>query len=509
MATRRWIALAVAATAALAIGACGGDEESEPAGPDPATIVPSQALVYAEATVRPDDDQRDDLEAALATVLGVNDVGAAIREQLDSLLSDSDLTYQEDVEPWLGDRVGVFLLSFDQGPDGAFVVPTTDKEAAQTALNKMAESEGVRGRRTEDGIPYVLTENDSALGIVGDFAVVGSSIGFDEVAEASRGESLAESDEFAEMTGDLRGDHLVTAYADPDGILSALSSAGELSTRQLSELGDSLAGVLGEPIALSAGADENGFFAELAATGEAPVGGGTDLIERIPDDAWVAFGLSDAGALAAPALTAALASDEALARVLDRLQGEGGTGLDDLAASIGDAAGWFGGSNVLTSNGGLIFETDDEAAARGVLDRLRAALSAEPGVAIRPGDFEGEAFSAGPADVPIEFPLVLRDGLLVTGLGEQSVEQVYEPESSLTDSEAYEAGQEALGDDFSTSLLIDFQALVGFFEGLNVADEPDLQEALPYMARLDVFAAGSADDDESTRLRFILRPREE
>lgn len=155
-----------------------------------------------------------------------------------------------------------------------------------------------------------------------------------------------------------------------------------------------------------------------------------------------------------------------------------------------------------------MFEATDEAAAQELLDGLRRAFSADPRVRVTPGDSEGEAFAVGPSDVPIEFPFVVREGLLATGLGEQSIEQVYAPETSVEDSAAYDAATEALGDDVPVSVLIDFQTLVGFFEGLNVADEPDLKEALPYMSRLDVFAAGASEGGDSTTVRFVLRPQE-
>ena len=508
MGRRGWTA-ALAASLSLAVVGCGGDDDggTEPGGPDPASVVPPQALVYAEATVRPEGDQRDELETQLSAVLGVDDVGAEIREQVDSLLADTNLTYEQDVQPWLGDRAGLYLLNLTDESDGAFVVPTTDEAAAQAALDKVAESEGVSEEQTTDGVPYVVTEDDSALGIVGDFAVLGSERGFDEVLATSRGESLAESDAFAEATGDLGDNGLVTAYADPAGVLSALVGARVISGAQSDEIADSLAGVFEGPGVLTAGADDAGFFAELASEGGDLVGGGTNLIERVPDDAWLAFGLANAGSVVGPALVGALSSNDVLGGVLERIQTQEGVDLGSFAASVGDVAGWFGGPNVLAARGALLFESGDEAVATELLDGLGSAFSADPAVKVTPGEVEGEAFSAGPADVPVEFPFVLRDGLLVAGLGEQSIEQAYQPETSLADSDAYEAAEEALGDGFDVGLLIDFQTLVGFFEGLNTEDEPDLNSALPYMARLDVFAAGARDDDGSTTLRFILRPQ--
>jgi Protein of unknown function (DUF3352) len=508
-ATRWTLALATIA-ASLAFVACGDDDDGAGStGSGAAVLVPPDAVLYADAVVRPEGEQRENVESALGTVLGEDDPGAYLIDLLEQDLAGDGFegSYAEDVEPWLGERGGAFFLNFEADSDGAFVAETTDEEVARDSIERLMQQDGETRPATYEGIDYVRGDGGSAAGIVDGFAVIGSRAGFEAAVDASTGESLADSDAYTETLDSAADDSLVTVYAEPRTILDVAVWQGDLPDQEASAIADAIGSAADAPVVLSVGADTSGLFAELATEGEAPIGGASDLVDRLPDDAWAAFALADAGAIAGPAVLGALAENEVLGGVFDRFQAQGGN-LAEFGESVGDVAGWFGGTNVLGARGALILEATDESAAQELLDGLQSAFSTDPRVRVSPGDSEGEAFSVGPSDVPIEFPLVLRDGLLVAGLGEQSVEQVYSPETSLEDSDAYGAAAEALGDEFPVGALIDFQTLAGFFEGLNTADEPDLNAALPYLARLDVFAAGASQDDGSTTVRLVLRPQE-
>jgi Protein of unknown function (DUF3352) len=504
----RW-SLAVATIAAsLGFVACGDDDDGgASADTGPATVIPPDAVVYVEGVVRPEDEQRENVETALQTVLGEDDPGGFLVGELEDEFSEGvvKVSYAKDIEPWLGSR-GSFFVGPDEQP--GLVAETTDEELATESIERLVEQQGPIRRATYDGVEYVRTgDEEGVAGIVDGFAVFGSRAAFEAVVDAAAAESLAESEAYTSAVDAAPDDPLATVYAEPRVVLDMAIESGDLTDAQADAIAESVGPAVDAPVLLSAGADDSGFFAELATEGDAPIGGASDLIDRLPDDAWVAFALADAGAVAGPAVLGALAENEVLGGVFETLQAEGGN-LAEFGDSVGDVAGWFGGTNVLGARGGLILEATDEGAAQELLDGLEDAFSTDPRVRVSPGDREGEAFSVGPADVPIDFPFVLRDGLLVAGLGEQSVEQVYSPETSIEDSAAYDAATEALGDEFPVGALLDFQTLVGFFEGLNTEDEPDLNAALPYLARLDVFAAGASEGDDSTTVRFVLRPRE-
>jgi hypothetical protein len=80
--------------------ACGGSPDPG----NPVEAVPAGAFVYWEATVRPEGAAGESARALLRRLLGEDDPGRAI----DDLLEDdgSGATFSEDVEPWLGERIG-------------------------------------------------------------------------------------------------------------------------------------------------------------------------------------------------------------------------------------------------------------------------------------------------------------------------------------------------------------------------------------------------------------------
>jgi Protein of unknown function (DUF3352) len=502
------IVCALAAVAAIGWSVAGcGDEGSEPGGPAPATLVPGDVPLYLEGAVRPEGDLRDDVESALGDLLGTEDVGARITDELDSSFAedDLDLTYADDVEPWLGERAGIFFTNFEEEADGAAVLTTSDQAAAEAALDRFAEEQGVRAKRAVDGIDYTVTEEDDAVGIVDGFAVFGSEAGFRAVVQASGGDSLADSEAFEDATGDAPDGTAATVYALPDRVLDGLAAAGEITPSERDDLAASLGDAADAPATASVGAADSGFFAELTLPSVGDASGAKELLERVPDDAWIAVGLSDSGPTLGALVAAIQSAGPEVAAALRRAESEIGTDLDEIGDSIGDAAAYFKGSSPLGVGGAVIAEVRDEARVDELLDGLGAALSADPSVRVSPGDEEGEAFSVSPADAPVEFPFVLRDDLLAIGLGPDSIDQVYEPESSLTDSEVYDDAQSALGDDFSLVALLDFDATLEFFEAIpDATEDPDFKAALPYIERMSLLAAGVRSGEETSTVRFAL-----
>jgi hypothetical protein len=175
-------ALLVALSAiVLFIAACGGsddsDESSADLGPDPATMAPSDAPFYAEAVVKPSGSMSDDIDSALSKLLNNDDPGGMIRDALDQeLSSDPDsggITYTDDIEPWLGQRAGIFVSSIDpktEDADAAFAVAVTDTGAAQSFIQKVNDaSQAKETDESYNGVDYTYdSSDDTAVGIDGD-----------------------------------------------------------------------------------------------------------------------------------------------------------------------------------------------------------------------------------------------------------------------------------------------------------------------------------------------------
>jgi len=93
--------------------ACGGSADPG----SPAEAAPVGAFVYGEATVRPQGEAGERARALLRRLLGEDDPGRAI----DDLLADdgSGATFSEDVEPWLGERIGGFVSTVEPEAEAA------------------------------------------------------------------------------------------------------------------------------------------------------------------------------------------------------------------------------------------------------------------------------------------------------------------------------------------------------------------------------------------------------
>ena len=290
---RRALAAATAA-AALAAAAAGCGSSSNPsASPGPATAVPPNAALYADAIVHPQGDIKSALESSLSKLLGTDDPGGFIVAKLDQTLRSDHLTYSRDVEPSLGERAGIYLRSFGSNPIGAVVLETTDPKAALATLRKAALRSGDEiHEETHRGVTVEVAADDT-FAAVGDLAVSGPRAGVEAAIDASKGSSLADSPGYAKSLDAAPADRVLTVWVDPSRMLDALTSDGELSAVEAARLRAVGGAFLGSPIA-AWGEAAKGYLA-LEASFARPPGssGGPSLIESFPGDSWLAFGFHE------------------------------------------------------------------------------------------------------------------------------------------------------------------------------------------------------------------------
>jgi hypothetical protein len=505
------ISLVALPVVAVLAGCGGGGGTSAPAGPDPATLAPADAPLFAEGVVRPEGDRKEELDSALSRLLATDDPGAFVVEQLDEALAGSDagLTYQDDIEPWLGEQAGFFLQTFTEDADGAAVVATTDPQAADRAIEKAAAAdEEPERRRSYDGIDYLVDRGGTAAGVVGDFLVAGTEKGFRDAVDASKGDSLAESGDFTAELDRAPDDRVGFVYADPRAILDALQESGQVSAAEVASAGPRLEALLSQPAtaSVSATADQLALQASTAA-GAAPAAEESPLLRDFPDDAWFAFAATDIG--------------QAYGDVVDRIRSGAGSGSVPLGGGLGfdlvsqvtgwagDIGGFVGGTSLFGLSGALVLETSDEQASARTLDQLRRALDNNPGVSVEPLAEAGEhGFSLTPADAPIEFQVAQRGDKVVAGLAD-SVSDVFSPSSTLGDSDAFNSAADALGEDFAPVTFIYFVPLLQLVESFSQAQsDPDYRSAKPYLDHLDYLVLGGRRDQDRAEVRMVLGLRD-
>ncbi len=502
--TLRRAGLAIAACAALLAPGCGGGggTTSSFTGPDPATLTPADAPLFAEAVVRPQGDQKEAVDAALSKLLATDDPGGFIVQRLDDALAGEakGFTYEDDVAPWLGSRAGIFFETFSDDADGAAVLAVTDPDAARQAIDKASSAGAKPKHRSYGGVDYTLSRDGTATGLVGAFVVTGSEPAFKDAVDASRGSSLAESSDFEAQLGAQPDDQLAFVYADPQRIVDALEKSGQLTAGEVRAAGPQVQSLLSQPAtaSLSATADDLALEISVAHGPATATVRESALLSDFPSDSWLAFASADAG----PALGQGLGAAAQQALGFDL-----GSELEDWA---GDVGGFFRGTSLFGIGGALVVETSDDQASAQTLDDLQRRLSRIPEVRISPLSTGGEqGFSLTPSGTPIQVQFVQRDGKVVVGLGSDSVDQVFSPDSTLNDSDSFESATDALEGDFSPVTFVDFLPLFQLVESFpQVAEDPDYQRAKPYLDHLDYLVIGGRSDGGRDSIRVVLGLRD-
>ncbi|MEV7806334.1 DUF3352 domain-containing protein [Microbispora sp. NPDC088329] len=170
---RGWI---LALVAAVLVGLVGGGgvwaaSKLSGGGAQPQDVLPADALAYVRLDLDPSAGQKlalfgiarkfsatrgsfggDDPREALVTALRNNEPDLA------------EVDYARDVEPWLGDRVGLAVLPSGDGGDpvGALAVQVKDEAAARAGIAKLGLGDGKAGLAFRDGYALIATSQKLA-----------------------------------------------------------------------------------------------------------------------------------------------------------------------------------------------------------------------------------------------------------------------------------------------------------------------------------------------------------
>ena len=523
----RPLSIALALVAALVLAACGDDSGSGSAdlGADPATLVPADAPVYLEAVVKPEGDLESNVDSALSKLLGTEDPGAMITDAIDSELAaeDAGVTWDE-VDAWLGARVGGFVNDFsaEQG-EGAAVIAVTDADAAQETLDKL-ESSDDSGDLTDaeyEGISYKRDTSDGgAYGFVEDFLVIGTEQGFKDAVDAGAGDSLADDEAAAEARESAGGDDLFTAIVDVNATVDQAIDSGGLREQDLGPYKDQLEQFGDEPVVFGAGAEEDAFVFETSAPAtEDGEGAITDIVSTLPSDAWLAFGAADVGEMLQVSLDGLTKSLETSAEQYPELDAQGAipdipkeiekqTGLDierDIAW-IGDVGGFVQGTSIFGLGGGLVIETDDEAAATEAIDSLARTLGKERSVQVQE---TADGFEVQVQGAPVGGEVAVRDGKVVFAAAGATVDDILSPSETLDSSDRFGAASDALGDDLTPVMFVDVPTIFDLVDSTGQEPtDPDYQASKQYLGAIDYLVAGGGSDGDRMISRFLIGVRE-
>ena len=506
------LALLCALISAIAVG-CGSSDSGSGGADDPAALVPATAPVYAEATLRPDGKVGADLVAALKKILRTDDPGAKIQKALDDSIKTDGVTYTDDIAPWLGDRVGIAVTAI-RGDDADFVAVIESKDDGK-ANDALDNAKGDIVKRSYNGVDYRFDRKDStAAGVFEHSVVVGTEPGFKAAVDASKGDSLADSNGLRGVRSKVAEERVGLLYLDVDGLLRAVSaSAG--SQPEVGALVQSLSAAVPKTIgaALQAQPDALKIDAVSLGTPKAASTGasGADMVAALPGHSWLALGFGKSG--------------QALEGILDGIGNAGGitgvgvnallsqfqqqTGLDlrkDVLSWMGDAGVFVAGKGLPDLGGGLVIKTSDPAKTKRVIDVLRRLAGQQGGATVKELTAQGvdEGFTVQPQDGP-RIDVALAGEKFVVAVGAPgALKQAISPSQPLSSAPGFTDAAGKLGDGLRPSFYLDFQQVVSLIEGF-VGNEADFQKAKPYLETFGAVVAGAKDEgDGVTRARFVV-----
>jgi hypothetical protein len=141
---------------------------------------------------------------------------AAFSDQQAKQPHASPINYADDVKPWLGDRIALAVYSDASGNAQIVgIVQVKDAVKAKAGLAKIVQADG----------------STAGYSVLGEYAVVGASqTAVDKAVAAAKASNITASASYANDVATLKGDRILTAWAD----LSALGTLAQKATAGMS-----------------------------------------------------------------------------------------------------------------------------------------------------------------------------------------------------------------------------------------------------------------------------------
>jgi hypothetical protein len=511
----RLVLLIAAATAALAVAGCGGSGDSGSS--DPATLAPPKSPLFIEAAVRPEGELKSNIDSLAQSIGGVDDLGGLIVSELEKSAGneDDEFDYAKEVEPWLGEKGGLFFQKYDGDDFEGYgvAVQTTDATATQDFIDKQAEeSDEVPEEGSYEGVDYEVQADDgTTLGVIGDFlAFAEDSATFKQMVDASNGEALADEENYSSTVDAAPGGSFADVFVDIGGLIDQSGGKVDPEARQFLDSAGIDPDEATAVASLVPGSDqvEIDFSSDL--NGQSPpTGDASALLGSLPADSVAAFAAADFGDRFEEAIDQIDANGipgQVPAGKFKSTLKEAGIDLEKIAASVGDLGVFAEGNSESSLAGAAVLETKGAKEATNTVANIGLLLrtTGTPGVTAISGKASG--FSIHSADLGSKPLVIAAQGeriAIAYGLPAATRALATESGQTLADSSAYKEAVSSLG---STSIsgFVDGPAALKLASALIPADEKEgFDEAKPYLTKIDYLAIGSGASGEQATAKLI------
>ncbi|MFN8162802.1 MAG: DUF3352 domain-containing protein [Solirubrobacterales bacterium] len=511
----RFVLLLLAAVVGLAIAGCGGGGE---ASPTPASLAPPKSPVFVEATVLPEGDLKSNLEALARNVAGIDDLGGTIVAELErsARSSGEPLDYSKDVEPWLGQKAGLFLERYDGSNFQGYgiAVESTDSEAAQGFIDKFVKSDSGKSfeESSYEGVDFeVEPEDGEAVGIIGDFvAFAETEQSFKAMVDASDGESLADEDAYTEAISAAPSGSLAHVYVDIGGLIAQTPGAIDSESQLFLETSGIDPSEATAVASLVPGSDHVEIDLSTDVTGEnPPAGDASKLLGSLPGGSLAAFASAEFGKRFGESIDRIDANGipgQVPPHKLKSALKEAGIDLETIASSVGDVGVFLEGNTARNLTGALVLTTKGSAEASNTVANIGLLLRASgtPGVTALSGKASG--FSIRSPELGRQPLVVAAEGSRIAisyGLAASAQALTASPGATLSENPAYKEAVASLGGT-PISGFVDGPAALRLASAMIPADDQGFREIKPYLAKVGYVAIGSGSSGDLATAKLII-----
>jgi hypothetical protein len=503
-----------AATALLAMAGCGGDGSGSSA--DPASLAPPKSPLFVEATVRPEGEMQANIASLAKSIAGVDDLGGLIVSELESSASSSgeELDYEKEIEPWLGERGGLFFQRYDGSDFSGYgvAIQTTDAAATRDFVDKQAEGgdEPVKDGSYQ-GVDFKVQSDDgTTVGVIGGFiAIAEDEATFKRMVDASEGESLAEEDSFSSAVDAAPSGSFADAFVDVGELIDQSGGSIDPEARQFLDS----AGIDPEEAtavaSLIPGSDQVEIDVSSDVGGEnPPTGDASGLLSSLPASSVAAVASADFG--------------KRLVEAIDRIDAEGipgqvpphkfkstlkeaGIDVEKAVSSIGDLAVFAEGNSKSSLTGAAVLTASGSKEATNTVSNLGLLLRASGTAGITAISGKVSGFSIRSDELGPKPIVVAAEGeRIAIGYGLPAAKQALAAGSdrSLGDSPAYKEAVSALGGT-PISGFVDGPAALKLASALVPAGDEGFSKAKRYLTKIDYLAIGSGAAGELSTAKLI------
>ncbi len=522
--------LIVSALAVFALSACGGSSEND-ATSALAKYVPADALVYVEGSVRPEQELADNVDE-LATKL----TGKPLSDTIDEALAkaeDGDVSYAEDVEPWLGENAALYVggdafgdatddLTSGSDPgevamasagdeEVGIIADSTDVDASQAFIEKAAGEEGATDGEYEGFSYKVSKDDDSALGIVDDYVVFATSEEvFAAMVDASRGDSLEDTNAFSEVSSKAADGSLLNVYVNHEPIFDSVKESGVDLASFYETLGSDTTDT-GSLLSLVPTADE---ISLVGATNLEPAlesGDPSAVLETFPANALFAIGTGDVGTNVTKILDAV--NEEGIAGLVEpgQLEEELGKisnqGFDvrSIVESLETVGIFVSGDSVDNLGGALVATSSDPEPLKNTLGAFSSLIGLAGDAKVKPLGGSQTGFSVRTPELPGRPVVIALEGdRLVIAVGMPAAKQALSGQGqSLSDSDSYKAAEESLGGE-NVDMFADPGAIADIVVNAT-GGNPGAKKFVDVLTKFEYLVSGSGSEDNTSEINLGLK----